>query len=84
MKIWLEKSYTYSEDIKLGLNWFKWSPDFSFKGATFQLVLLHHLFLLHYVNDASKYHLHRKKQEERRQKYRDKLERLRNKNETQG
>lgn len=54
MKIWFEKSYSFSDEVKIGINWSKHKRK-EWKGFTIDIIFLKWWFLLHYVDNYKEY-----------------------------
>jgi hypothetical protein len=73
MKIWLEKTSSYQEHIKIGINWYKHSPKHKWKGFTLELVFFTHMVVINAVNSYRLYREYFDERERKRERYRLKL-----------
>lgn len=73
MKIWCEWTYSYHEDVKIGLCWYP--HEAAWGGLTIEIVLLKRLFVVTWIKKYALYAEHLAKRVRSREKW---LERIKN------
>lgn len=72
-RAFFEFTSPYSDDVKIGINWYRHHTKFPYKGMTIQFIFLCRMFQVTLINNIVAYRQKWKEYEEKRERWRKKM-----------